>query len=194
MRWDRNTSETGHGSCELLTGPRERGEDEEDQPPAGGQPAPGRRLARPGHRSRRPRTGGCGHRPHRRRRGRTRPGPAGPGPDHRRGAAHPRAERRRRLAEPNLEVRAAVARFARIQVPPEDRPSARRSPAAHRRQRGPRPDIRPRTPGRRSPQSSRVPWPRACDHGPGTAAPMNDAANPPSARQNPVTLRARNHR
>ena len=30
-----------------------------------------------------------GHRPHRRRRGRTRPGPAGPGPDHRRGAARP---------------------------------------------------------------------------------------------------------
>ena len=34
----------------------------------------------------------------------------------------------------------------------------------------------------------------AADHGPGTAAPMNDAANPPSARRNPGPLRAGNHR
>jgi acyl-CoA synthetase (AMP-forming)/AMP-acid ligase II len=45
--------------------------------------APVRRLAGPGRRDRRPRAGGGGHRPHRRQRGRTRPGPAGPGPDHR---------------------------------------------------------------------------------------------------------------
>jgi hypothetical protein len=57
-----------------------------DSYPASGQPAPVRQLARPGHRGRRPRAGGRGHRPHRRRRGRTRPGPAGPGPEHRRGA------------------------------------------------------------------------------------------------------------
>jgi hypothetical protein len=31
----------------------------------------------------------------------------------------------------------------------------------------------------------RAPWPRACDHGPGTAPPMNDATNPPSARPEP---------
>src|ERR1019366_4907461 len=57
--------------------------------PAGGQPAPVRRLAGPGPRGRRPGAGGRGHRSHRRRRRRARPGPAGPGPDHRRGAARP---------------------------------------------------------------------------------------------------------
>ena len=48
----------------------------------------------------------AGHRPHRRRHGRTRPGPAGRGPGHRGGAPDRRAERRRRLAEPDLEFRA----------------------------------------------------------------------------------------
>ncbi len=45
--------------------------------PTDGQPAPVRRLARPGHRGRRPGAGAGGHRPHRRRRGRARPGPGG---------------------------------------------------------------------------------------------------------------------
>jgi hypothetical protein len=63
--------------------------------------------------ARRPRTGASGHRPHRRRRGRARPGPAGPGPDYRCGAVRPRAERRRRLAEPDLEFRAFCTRRRR---------------------------------------------------------------------------------
>jgi hypothetical protein len=76
--------------------------------PAGGPPAPIRRLARPGRRHRRPGAGGGGHRPHRRRRGRTRPGPAGL--DTAAVLPDPRADRRRRLAEPDLEFRAFCAR------------------------------------------------------------------------------------
>ena len=78
--------------------------------PAGGQPAPVRRLARPGRRHRRPRAGAGGHRPHRRRRGRTRPARRAENLDTAAVLPDRRAGRRRRLAEPDLEFRAFCAR------------------------------------------------------------------------------------
>ena len=72
------------------------------RPPTGRK----RRLHR-----RRPCAGAGGHRPHRRRCGRTRPRPAGRGPDHRRSAARPAGRTPPvRLAEPDLEFRAFCTR------------------------------------------------------------------------------------